>query len=168
MVLIDNLTSFKFHAHEAHHRNMGLWNFQEDCSIVMVLWIWAFCTIFLSNYFTLIVLCLDVSLCDLYSQSWQMGCQNNSEGHNSICPCQSYGVCWLTNRLPNFGRECTVYFLWVAYQPFFFISKILPKRDLIKTLKFENIFFLEDFNHQKWGGKTIVKILKFLYLVFSG
>lgn len=108
IVLIDNLTSFKFHADEAHHRNMGLWNFQEDCSIVMVLWIWAFCTIFLSNYFTLIVLCLDVCLCELYSQSWQMGCQNNSEGHNSICPCQTYGVCWLTNRLPNFATEWMV------------------------------------------------------------
>jgi hypothetical protein len=30
-----------------------------------------------------------------------------------------------------------------------FISKILPKRDLIKTLKFENIFFLEDFQSPK-------------------
>jgi hypothetical protein len=31
----------------------------------------------------------------------------------------------------------------------FFIGIFLPKSDLTKTLKFENEFFLEDFNHQK-------------------
>ncbi len=126
---------------EAHHRNMGLWNFQEDCSIAIVLWTWAFCTTFLSNCFTLIVLCLDVSLCDLYSQSWQNGLPKQLGRPQFHLSLSNLWCVLVDKRVAKFWKGMNGLFWMGCIAAFLLLAIFFPKRDLSKLQNLKMIFF---------------------------
>ncbi len=103
---------------------------RTDCSIVMVLWIWAFCTIFLSNYFTVdcfVSWCFLVWLVSSKLTKWVAKTSIRKATIPFVLVRLMVCFGWQTG-CQIFGREWMVYFSWVAYQPFFYWQNFAKKR----------------------------------------
>jgi hypothetical protein len=123
---------------------------------VMVLWIWAFCTIFLSNYFTLIVLCLGVSLCDLYSQSWQNGLPKQAFGRPQFH--LSLPDLWhvlVDKQVAKFWKGMNGLFFMGCISAFLLLAKFCQKEIWLKLWNFEKKLFWEWISITKSEGGKI-------------